>query len=66
MLDVGCGPGIGLSYALSKVAPRTISHFRFNPVARSFGVQWLAKAGFGKLHAFTDLDKDGFVHGVDI
>uniref|UniRef100_A0A5K3EGJ7 Methyltransf_11 domain-containing protein n=1 Tax=Mesocestoides corti TaxID=53468 RepID=A0A5K3EGJ7_MESCO len=66
VLDVGCGSGIGLWYAVKRVAPHTVSYLRFNPPARILGPQWLARLGFGSLKVSTDLDKDGVVHGLDI
>ncbi|KAH9278614.1 hypothetical protein ECG_08685 [Echinococcus granulosus] len=65
VLDVGSGLGIGIHYALKRVAPRTISYLRFNPPARVFGPQWLARLGLVPLKVSTSLDKDGIVHGLD-
>uniref|UniRef100_A0A0R3WJK2 Methyltransf_11 domain-containing protein n=1 Tax=Hydatigena taeniaeformis TaxID=6205 RepID=A0A0R3WJK2_HYDTA len=65
VLDVGCGLGVGIYYALKRVAPLTISYLRFNLPGRIFGPQWLARLGLAPLKVSTPLDKDGIVHGLD-
>lgn len=66
MLDVGCGTGLGMKLAFERVAPLTVSCMRYNLPAWFLGPQWKAVCGIEHFKVHLPLDKDGFVHGVDI
>ncbi|VDL59466.1 unnamed protein product [Hymenolepis diminuta] len=66
VLDIGSGVGYGIRYALNHVAPHTVLRLRFDLPTRVFGPQWFRRLGLIPIKVFTQMDKDGVVHGIDI